>query len=64
MKNVITGLTILLRYDPQGDICAEHDVIYAGHDVDPSRMTADDLADMEKAHWKYDTDIPSWRKFV
>ena len=47
IKECIEGLSILAKYDPDGDMDAQHDEIYAGS-TDPSLMEAADREDLER----------------
>ncbi len=64
MKKVAEGLQILLKYDPDGGCCAEHDEFYAGNDCPPEKMTPEDVARLDELGWLWDADLPSWMKFV
>ncbi len=63
-RQVIEGLEILERYkDPAsaGEVCAEHDVIYAGHDVSVSE---EDRARLDALGWHWDSGVDSWARFT
>lgn len=62
-KQVVGGLEILGRYGGADDhnICAEHDIIYAGHGC---VVSDDDRAKLEELGWHWDDDIDSWARFV
>jgi len=64
MADVMTGLKILYRHDPDGDVCAEHDVIYAGADADKDDLTEDETEQLDEAGWFWDDDNASWAVFV
>ena len=57
---VIAGLLILKKYGE--DICAEHDIIYAGGDA--SAVSEEDVATLEALHWHVDSSCGSYAKFV
>lgn len=63
MKRIYDGLTILLKYDPEGDCAAEHDVLYAGGG-DPKEMSPEDLAKLDELGWHWDEDLDSWAHYV
>ena len=64
MKTVVEGLQILLKYFPDGDIAAEHDVIYAGGDNDDVSISDEDMKRLEELRWHYDESLPSWFHYV
>ena len=63
MKRLFNGLGVLLKYDPDGDTCAEHDLIYCGG-VSPDKMTEEDLKILEDSGFFYDEDDAGWNKFT
>jgi hypothetical protein len=62
MKEVLAGLTIFVRYAPEGDLCAEHDVITAGHGLDEKTFTQEELVKLDESGWRRVDDY--WEKFV
>ena len=64
MKTVTEGLQILLKYFPDGDIAAEHDIIYAGGDNDDVSISDEDMKRLEEFRWHYDKSLPSWYTYV
>ena len=63
MKTIHEGLTILLRYDPEGDFSAEHDEVYAGGGH-PDEMEPDDVAKLLELGWRWDESMDSWVCFT
>lgn len=63
MKKVYDGLAILLKYEPDGNISVDHDIIYSGGG-DPSEMDAEDLQNLENLGWFWNPDFDSWAKNV
>lgn len=63
MKRIYDGLMILLKYEPDGDCAAEHDVFYAGS-IDPKEITPEDLKALETLGWFYDNTLESWLTFI
>jgi hypothetical protein len=63
VQKVFEGLKILLKYEPKGDCCAEHDEFYAGQ-FPPEKMEEADVKKLDDLGWHWDESLPSWRKFV
>ena len=68
IKQIVGGLTILSKYYSDPDdlcgICAEHDIIYAGHDVRESDVSEEDHAKLEELGWSFDDSLPSWYRYT
>lgn len=63
MKKAMLGLQILLKYDPEGSTCAEHDVLYAGG-CSPEDMQAYDVAKLSQLNWRWSPEENSWVFFT
>lgn len=62
MNPILEGMQIIAKYDPQFDMCAEHDQIWVGHDVEVSEEDKKRLLDL---NWFQDSDADdSWSHFV
>lgn len=61
--SVLLGLNIISKYEclESTNISAEHDVIYAGSDL---QIPEEEKALLEKLGWHWDSQYDSWRKFV
>lgn len=64
-ERVAKGLLIFVKYDPEADCFAEHDVIYAG----PKHKALEEMSDLDKRElkklgWDFDKDNDCWRKLV
>jgi hypothetical protein len=65
MQEIIEGFAILTKYNGcKGEVCAEHDIIYAAPGVEQDDLDPEDIAKMEELHWHWDNDADSWAKFV
>jgi len=64
MQELIEGFNILIKYSDKGDVCAEHDVIYASSEIEENTMSMEDVAKMDELGWHWDEDADSWAKFV
>ena len=64
MNHVLEGLQILAKYFPDGDISAEHDIIYAGGDNSDVEISEEDLARLDELDWFIDSEANCWAKFV
>ena len=62
MKDVITGLTIFLKYLPDGEVAAKHDVLRAGQGLDEKIFSEQELVKLDEAGWRNEGDY--WEKFV
>jgi len=63
MQKIRDGLDILLRYEPDGEACAQHDVIYACG-VEPDDIGREDRDKLEKLRWMWDHSNDSWYTFT
>ena len=64
IKEVVDGLTIMMKYDPEGDFGgAAFDVIY-GSTIDPDKVDAQDTAKLKELGWHWDKTYDSWLKLV
>ena len=62
ISNLIAGLQIIAKYD-NNNVCAEHDVIYAGHSCWED-MSEEDCNAMETNGWHWDDDVQCYALFV
>lgn len=46
--------------DTRFPFCAEHDIIYTGHQCPPEKIEPSDLARLEELGWTWDSDLPAW----
>ena len=64
LSSVIHGLQVFAKYTgDRHDICAEHDIIYAGASV-LDRLTDEDKKELEAWGWHFSKDADSWAIFV
>jgi hypothetical protein len=64
MKKVHEGLSILLRYQPEGgEFHAEHDEIFAAGPA-PQEMASGDARRLRELGWDYSVKFESWKKFT
>jgi len=63
MVEIHAGLAILLKYEAEGEVSAEHDEVYAGR-TPPEALTAEDRAGLEIHGWHWDEKYESWRRFT
>lgn len=64
IDNLIKGLEIL-RFHGADSVCAEHDVLYAGHpDIVEGTLNEEDKEAMANAHWHWDKSVDSWAFFT
>jgi hypothetical protein len=62
-ERVVKGLEIFLKYDADADVCAEHDVIYAGVGLE-EKVSKEDELQLKTLGWHFDKEFDSWAKFV
>lgn len=60
---ILKGLKILLRYDPQVECDAQHDVLLAGGPR-PDKLGEEDRKELSDLGWSYDVHEEAWRKFT
>jgi hypothetical protein len=60
---VAEGLLILSGYG-EAEVCAEHEIIYAGPFNDAANISAKDQMKLEELGWHIDEDSESWAHFV
>ena len=64
MREVVEGLNIMLKYDPEGEFSgASFDVIY-GSAIQPDKVSAEDTANLKALGWYWDKTYDSWVKLV
>ncbi|CAB4196673.1 hypothetical protein UFOVP1290_193 [uncultured Caudovirales phage] len=59
---VAEGLLIFAGYG-KADVCAEHDIIYAGP-ISKVDISAEDQIRLEELNWHVDEENDSWAHFV
>ena len=59
-QQLIEGLQILLKYDPELEVVAEHDEIFAGHEIET--VHDEDEQRLEELGWTWDHEVPAWKK--
>jgi hypothetical protein len=63
MKQMAAGLTILMKYDPEGSCSAEHDILYAGPD-EQGKVSEEDQKKLEDLGWHWDEQFDCWARFT
>jgi hypothetical protein len=64
MKAVLEILQLLSKYDPDGEVDAEHDELYVSGDFAPDKLGPADVRRLEQLGCRWDEGYGSWRKFV
>ena len=63
-SDVINGLSLFLElHGDKHGVCAEHDILYAGH-CEEGQLTDQQRGQLEEWGWHYDSTIDSWARFV
>jgi hypothetical protein len=62
-KDVVAGLTVLLKYEPEAEIDAQHDQLFASS-VDPEKVKDDDCDTLLRHKWLWDPKLESWYCFT
>ena len=60
IQEVIEGLQILAPH--AGDVCAEHDIIYAG--PEGAKLSPQECSRLLELGWHYSDEVDRWAKFV
>ena len=64
MEKLIKALQIFLKYDnPQFPTHCEHDELWICGDFDPEKMSAEDLAELEKLEFTWDENDDSFKSY-
>ena len=63
MSAIYSGLTILLKYEPDLRTAAEHDEFFAGS-TPPSKMSPEDVKELNLLGWMWDEELESWSRFT
>lgn len=63
MQRLSDALKVLLKYAPDGDVCAEHDEIYLTG-PSPSDISGDDAKELERVRCRWDASTDSWVMFT
>ncbi len=67
MRKILEGLKIIEKYlddGEEGNISAEHDIIYAGGNKLIDEISPEDKAKMEELNWIFDGDVESYFHFT
>jgi hypothetical protein len=64
MKRLAAGLHILMKYDPDGSTCAEHDCIYAYPNIKKDTLSEEDAKEMDRLGWFWDFENGCWAYFT
>lgn len=63
LTKIRRGLEILERAGAT-NVCAEHDEIYAGHNVGLDTLTEETMEELSELGWTYDSQVGSWRRYT
>ena len=63
-KDVIGGLRIIAKYQPDGETCAQYAIIYAGHGLKQEDFDICDQAELHDFGWRWDNDADCWAIFT
>lgn len=63
VARLVEGASILLKYSPEAEVSSGHDEVFLGG-PDPSALTPEDLAKLEKLNFRYDDKFDCWAVFV
>ncbi len=67
MRKILEGLKIIEKYleeGEEGDMAAEHDIIYAGGIEVIDKMSPEDKAKMDDLGWSIDETVDSYFHFT
>lgn len=60
---IIDGLKILLKYHPNAEVDAQHDMLYAAGPA-PEKIAEDDRTELQNLGWTYNVREASWGRFT
>ena len=63
MSDLFSILQILLKYEPNGDISAEHDTLYLTG-PEPEKLSEEESETLKSLHCFYDESTQSWMLFT
>ena len=63
INEVAEGLIILSKYN-NSDVCAEHDIIYAGPYDPEEKISQEDRERLDELGWHIDSDATTYARFV
>ena len=63
MKDLLEGLQILIKYDPSGNVYAQHEQIFLGG-PDPEKLSPEEAKRLEELHFHYDRKEDTWYVFT
>jgi len=64
IDDVIVGLQIIQKYEPNSWVQSEHDEIFAGSEVTKEKATPEDLERLKECGWRWNAELPSFAKFT
>lgn len=64
MKNILAGLMIISRYEPNGNFAADHDEIWAGHKIAQIDYDREDVMGLQELGWNWDEAVGGWHHFT
>jgi len=63
-QKIVAGMQLIMKYEPDTDIAAEHDIIYFGSQESYKKMSDEEKVQMVNLGWHLDTETDSWARFV
>ncbi len=64
-KQVYDGLSILLKYEPEGDVATDHEILYGpGPGPDVGEISEEDLKRLDGLRWWWHPDEDCWAIFT
>lgn len=53
---LVEAFTIMLKYDPNSShvICGDHEIVYAGRNIDIDEVSPKDIARLDELGWVFD----------
>jgi hypothetical protein len=64
MKEVCDGLTILMKYCPDGEFEVQDDVCFADPDITPEMVSEEDAVALNKLLWFWNSKFECWAHFT
>lgn len=64
MKDVVDGLTILMKYDPNGGAEAQHDILFATPKITKDAVSDEDAKTLDDLGWHWSDEFDCWARFT
>lgn len=63
-QEVVSGIQMIMMYEPEAQIAAEHDKVFCGSSVSHKLIRPEEMKTMEIWGWTFNEHLDSWESFV